>query len=341
MLSPAEDKPFEERSPRATEGKTTDLDILFLVIPLAILAIFLSSWAHLANRRRPLAIALYVVFGGFSLLFILIGGVGFLLADEIQRELNNEFLTRRDSVFLMLLGLAVGLPLLPPVRSALSRLMPINEKSISDMVGLSVMAGIAVTMVWTIDIANDDPDISPVTSFELIVQAALLLVIAYFGIGGAITRDLSNVRERLGLHMPTMRQVLISVALIIPLFIVAAIGGLLTEWLQPGLVEDIEDIMGEVTRDIATLQGALLLGITAGVGEEILFRGAIQPRYGIVFASLIFALIHVQYGFSFVIAGVFLTGIILGIQRNKMNTTCCIITHAVYNFTVVMLSTLA
>ena len=39
--------------------------------------------------------------------------------------------------------------------------------------------------------------------------------------------------------------------------------------------------------------------------------------------------------------GVFLTSIILGIQRQKMNTTCCIITHATYNFSVIMISVLA
>jgi uncharacterized protein len=317
------------------------LEILFLVVPLAVFAVILSFWAHLADKRQALAILLFIAIGGFALLFLTVGTVGFLLADEIQRELEEDVLTRRDALFLILLGIGVGSPLLPPVRAVLSRFMPIDRNSVPDMVGLSVMLGVAVTMLWTIDTAAGDPDVSPVGSLELIAQAALLVIIAYFGIGGAINRDLSNVRERLGLSMPTMRQVVISVALIIPLFIVAAIGGVLTEAFQPDLVESIEDVMGEVTRDITTVQGALLLGITAGVGEEILFRGAIQPRYGILFTAALFSVIHVQYGFSFVIVGVFLTGIILGIQRNRMNTTCCIITHAVYNFTVVMLSTLA
>jgi membrane protease YdiL (CAAX protease family) len=209
------------------------------------------------------------------------------------------------------------------------------------MIGLSVMAGVGVLMLWTIDLADGEPDIAPIGAFDIIVQAMFLVIVAYLGIGGAITRDLSNVRERLGLYVPTSKQVAISVLLIIPIFLVSAVSAALTEWFQPGLVEQIEDVMGEVTRDVANVQGAVVLGLTAGIGEETLFRGAIQPRYGIFFTSVLFALIHVQYALSFILLGVFFTGIIFGVQRVYMNTTCCIITHAVYNFAIVMLSTLA
>lgn len=317
------------------------MEILALVIPLTILTLLLASWAHMANDRPTLAALLFVVFGAFSLLLIGLGSIVALFAAELSRELEDGGLETRDGVFLILTGLAIGVPLLPPVRSLLARVLPIDARSKSDMVGLSVLAGVAVVMVWTIDLANGESEVAPVGYFELVMQAVLLVLIAYFGVGGAISRSLPNVKERLGLYMPTGRQVAISIALIIPIYAVSAIGGVLTEWLQPGLVEEIEDVMGEVTRDVSNLEGAIILGLTAGVGEEILFRGAIQPRYGLLVASLIFTLIHVQYGFSFVIVGVFFTAIILGIQRMKMNTTCCIITHAVYNFSVVMLSTLA
>lgn len=317
------------------------MEILGLVIPLAILTLLLASWAHLAEDRRTLATLLYVVFGALSAVLILSGTVSALLVDELQRELDGQAFSGQDGLFMVALGIGVGVPLLPPFRTLVARLLPINEKSIPDMVGLSVMLGTVVLMVWTINLGTSEEDLGPVGSADLILQAVLLLIIAYFGIGGSISRGLPSVRERLGLEMPTARQVVISIALIIPIFLVSGIGGALTELLQPEYLEEIDDVMDEVTGNVTNVQGALLLGITAGVGEEILFRGAIQPRYGLIFTSLLFTLIHVQYGFSFVLVGVFFTALILGIQRRKMNTTSCIITHAAYNFAAVMMTSFA
>ena len=40
---------------------------------------------------------------------------------------------------------------------------------------------------------------------------------------------------------------------------------------------------------------ALLISVTAGVSEEIAFRGALQPIFGLWPTALIFALFHLQY----------------------------------------------
>jgi uncharacterized protein len=321
------------------------LEILALVIPGIILALLLSSWAHFADDRPPLRVALYVVFGLGALAMTGIGMLFILLADPLASELGDDAPGVRTGVFLFIAGLTSGLVLLPPIRGILARLTPMNARSMPDMVGLVIMVSISIMMIWTIDLTfaenNGEADLAPVDGISLVFQALLLVAVSYFAVGGAINRDMSSVRERLGLVMPTSRQVAISLLLIIPLFIVSAVGGLLTDIFQPGFTDDIDEIMGEVTGDMINVQGALLIGLTAGIGEEILFRGAIQPKYGIILTSIIFTLIHVQYGFSFVLLGVFLTSVIFGIQRKKMNTTSCIITHAAYNFSVVMLSTLA
>jgi len=39
----------------------------------------------------------------------------------------------------------------------------------------------------------------------------------------------------------------------------------------------------------------LLLGLSAGIGEEITLRGALQPKLGLALTSLLFAALHVQY----------------------------------------------
>jgi uncharacterized protein len=174
----------------------------------------------------------------------------------------------------------------------------------------------------------------------LIAQGLTFLLVAYFAVGGAITRDFRSVRDRLGLVMPTARQVAIAFLLVIPIFAISITTALLTQQFQPEFFEEVQDRTDPITQDLAHVRGALVLGISAGVGEEALFRGAMQPRFGILLTSVVFSLIHVQYGFSFMLAGVFLTSVVFGFQRRLMNTTACIITHAFYNFCVVMIAAL-
>jgi membrane protease YdiL (CAAX protease family) len=91
-----------------------------------------------------------------------------------------------------------------------------------------------------------------------------------------------------------------------------------------------------MTADVQYPLGAVILGACAGIGEEALFRGAIQPRYGIVLTSLAFALVHSQYGLSFVILGLFLVGVTLGIERKYFGTPAAMMTHAIFNVIAVL-----
>ena len=77
------------------------------------------------------------------------------------------------------------------------------------------------------------------------------------------------------------------------------------------------------------------------MGEEILFRGALQPVFGIVFTSLLFAVVHVQYGLTPITLAVFLLGLILGILRKRTNTTVTILVHFGYNFILGLMALLA
>jgi uncharacterized protein len=121
-------------------------------------------------------------------------------------------------------------------------------------------------------------------------------------------------------------------------FAVAIASAELLKWLQPDIYDRVQDNTKAITSNINSVWGAILLGLTAGIGEELLFRGALQPRFGIIFTSLIFALLHVQYDASLVTVGIFAAGIIFGLERKKLNTTSCIVTHALYNTIAVLLS---
>jgi hypothetical protein len=86
---------------------------------------------------------------------------------------------------------------------------------------------------------------------------------------------------------------------------------------------------------------AILFALGAGIGEEILFRGAMQPRFGIILSSIIFAVMHIQY-FDIVSMGtLFLISATLGYERKMTNTTAAIITHTLYDLVLLLMVAMA
>ena len=75
----------------------------------------------------------------------------------------------------------------------------------------------------------------------------------------------------------------------------------------------------------------MLIGVGAGLGEETLFRGAVQPVFGIPATSILFASMHVQYGPSLLLGYIFVLSVGLGLLRRYFNTTTSFLAHAGYN----------
>ena len=63
----------------------------------------------------------------------------------------------------------------------------------------------------------------------------------------------------------------------------------LTRWTRLG--EALADLLGESLAGIG-VGDAILLALASGTAEEMLFRGALQPAVGLVWASLIFGACH-------------------------------------------------
>lgn len=57
--------------------------------------------------------------------------------------------------------------------------------------------------------------------------------------------------------------------------------------LRRTIIHDVKDIFSETK-----LLDLFIISACAGLGEELLFRGAIQVKFGIVVASIIFGLLH-------------------------------------------------
>ncbi len=74
----------------------------------------------------------------------------------------------------------------------------------------------------------------------------------------------------------------------------------------------------------------LPISIAAGVGEEILFRGVLQPRLGLVFTSVLFGILHPFTLVYAVLAG-FLGAYLGWLQLKTGNLAVPVVVHALYD----------
>jgi membrane protease YdiL (CAAX protease family) len=309
--------------------------IIQLLVILFLTAI-VSAWARAARTDRTLRAAL------FGLLWVsgvgsTVAGLGLIaggqrLAPGVPDGLGSILATT---------GAALTIPLIGPVRRLLARILPFDPESIPDLVGLSILLAMIGANLATLLWLSESLRIVSVTVPQLIGQSVTLLGMALLVVGLGMERDLRATAQRLGLILPTATVVLLSLGFTALLFVVAGLAGAATQWLQPELAREIEDRLIQITQDVSSAGGALAVGIAVGVGEEMLFRGAIQPRFGIVLTSVLFTLVHVQYGLSLITAGVFAMSLLLGLERRYLGTTACILTHATYDVAALLLQTLA
>jgi membrane protease YdiL (CAAX protease family) len=101
----------------------------------------------------------------------------------------------------------------------------------------------------------------------------------------------------------------------------------------PRLWEQDQAFVESVSHAIGPEQ-AIVLGLSAGIGEELTLRGALQPRFGLVATAALFAVLHVQYSWIGILA-VFLIGVLFGIVRRVTSTTAAIAIHVLYDAIVV------
>jgi len=164
-----------------------------------------------------------------------------------------------------------------------------------------------------------------------LLQQFGFVVLAALGVGFTMRRDGTAVLERLGIKPITGRQAVEAIGWILLLILIQAVGGALWDAIDPDEVAVVEQISQQLYQGFGFWHWfALALG--AGVGEEILFRGALQPIFGIWFTSILFAISHVQYGFLNPATLVLLSlALILGHIRKRHNTSVAILVHFGYD----------
>jgi len=231
-----------------------------------------------------------------------------------------------------------------PVRRMLARLLPVDPDSAVHTLAL-VLAGYLVgntQFALTQDILLEFLATGvTVTILEVVLQQIAFVIVAFIGAGYLVRRDLRQVSRRLGLERPTSNHLLIGLATIGLLIVLQGVIGGVWALLDPEQAELLGDVNETLLAGFDSVGEWFILAVASGVGEEILFRGALQPVFGLFFTSLLFAIVHIQYGLTPITLAVFLLGLILGILRRRTNTTVTIFVHFGYNFILGLFALLA
>jgi CAAX protease family protein len=223
----------------------------------------------------------------------------------------------------------------PPILRRLARVMPLDPQNPVDALALAlavVIIGTQFAFASFVDVLGSDQAQPAITVVDLVSQQLPLLVVAAVGVGLYLRRDPKATAGRLGVVTPAWWHV--ALALAAAGVFIAFSSGMdgLGQSLTPGIAHRIQVTTDHLFGDlVGNPLGVLAIAVVPGICEETLFRGAVQPRLGILLTAVLFASIHTQYSLSFDTLAVFCIGIGLGLIRKYTNTTSSSIAHATYN----------
>ncbi len=347
------------------------IGVLIAFMPILVVLLLANYAERLRQSEQPykapafLAYALLAfMYGAGILLGLTLQVAGAVLAQQpgLLQEMTGGLGNPISLESLPLLALGLWLPsllgmvlLLPPVRRGLSRILPIDAGSPVHAVALSLSMLVFINLIVTLGVglstlsgilaAEDAAGVSGGAAGDaamiaaLWVQDILMALMAAVGVGWLTRRSWNGSLRRLGIVRPSVQDVLTGVGvglLLVPAVLVleylASLAGVAA---NPDVEQLTEQLLGPLFR---SPYGIITLGVAAALGEEPIFRGAAQPRFGLVLTAALFALVHSNYGITLSTAIVFLLGLTLGLIRIRRNTTTAMFTHAVYNISLGLLA---
>ena len=240
---------------------------------------------------------------------------------------------------------------LPAVRRQAARLIDIDPESFVHATALATV--VAITLMCLIPLlAVSEPPLLPMLQMggtgnlppadEQLRSTFYSLLWAlpgtFLAVGYPLRRTVREARQRLGLDRPSLLQLIFGIVMVGALLLVMPFLGHGIDLLWKALgwpttdEESIKMLFGFTAGPI----GAFVASLVAGLGEELVFRGVLQPRLGIVLPALMFTAVHAfQYNFDALIQ-VFLLGVLFGVIRNRTNTTTAAIIHFGYDFVLLL-----
>ncbi len=224
---------------------------------------------------------------------------------------------------------------LPVGRSFLARWLPLNPASPVHTLALFLSGVLAGSTLLTLTQGGlegfaETAVSTPLTDFVL--QQLLFILLAGLGVGFLVRRRLPALGKRLGLERPSWAQIRFGLRWILILLAVQWAAGFAWAVANPDQSELLGGINDILLGNFDTLGEWIVVALGAGIGEELLFRGALQPVFGLWFTSILFAIAHIQYGMTPISLLIFAISLALGYIRRRSSTTIAIFVHAGYDF---------
>lgn len=321
-----------------------------LVLLPAIIGAWLANYGEKKEGGRYLMLIL------LALTNLLIAAAGLLVigAGQLQGQVESNMPPGMPAVNFTPVGLAVlftglvaFLPLIPALRRGLARLVPIDPGSLvhtTALVYAIYLVGMTVAAWPVVAVAAENEALAEqvlggLTPTDAWLTGLVFALLAIFGVGWLVRRNWDEVLDRLKLRGLRLRDLVWTAGALV-VVLGAELGiSLLWQQLAPTSYEQVGGLTETFISPFLSPWGAITVGLAAGIGEEMLFRGALQPRFGIVLTTLLFTLAHAQYSVSPALIGLFVVGYGLGVVRNRINTTAAILVHAGFNFIQIILAT--
>jgi hypothetical protein len=236
-------------------------------------------------------------------------------------------------------GVAAAGFVFKPIRRDVAAFVPIDVESPVHALALALVVvyfGTQVTYIAFTDVLAGDLAQPPLTILDLFLNETPFLILALAGVGLFIRRDIGQAAARLGVVRPAWWHLALALAAAGGFFALAAGSDALNHVWSPQVAHRVDvttqHLFGQLGGDFGA--GTLALALLPGICEEILFRGALQPRIGLLATALLFASIHTQYGLSVDTAAIFTIALGLGLIRKYTNTTTSCLCHVCYNLLV-------
>ena len=238
---------------------------------------------------------------------------------------------------IMATGFAAAALASKPVRERVARVIPVDPDNPVHTIALVlavILVGSSIASLAFSDVLSTFQNLPPLTIADLLSQEVPLLVLGVAGVGLWMRRDLGAAAARLAIVVPGWWQVALALAAagIFYAFAVGAndAGHILT----PGLADRVDTSTAHLFSGLGGPVGIVALALIPGVCEDLLFRGALQPRFGLVLTAVLFTAIHTEYALSIDALSIFIIALGLGAIRQYTNTTTSAACHVAYNLLV-------
>ena len=296
-------------------------------LPFAVIILLLANYAE-KNRRLSILVKLLLIFS--SALLISLGYLALLVTPDNATEET----TKASGLSLIVMGALPLLVLSNYLRKLLSRYISINIDSPLHLFALYssfAIIGFSLTFMLTVDVAEFLRSVE-IDYVPVIASGVIYVLVGFLGVGLFLRRNFRECLKRLGILKPSFKEIGYAVGLTFLLLSIIMVIGVIASAAGIENINNYDNDLMKLLGGSITLVMALVISLSSGIGEEIVFRGALQPRFGLVFTALIFAIAHVQYPSIVALSAVFAAGIVLGWERKRFNTTTAMITHFLFNF---------